>query len=179
MTSARRKRLLFRDLEKFRGRRKAAERRCGQGVGVRETGRGIINSCQIECCAQLKASRLLLLCDRECSEERILSRRRIARSRLSRISPRQRSRKASLQCSAVSPVRASASSMRFKAPAISALSWTGSGGLTMFQERAPLADIRGNPKSARLSCSTSASHWPQCDCATDVDPERVQRRSRD
>jgi len=56
-------RLRFRDLGKFRGRRKALKRRREQGMSVRGTARGNIKSCQIESCAQLKTARLLLLRD--------------------------------------------------------------------------------------------------------------------
>src|SRR5215469_16059655 len=57
------KRLRFRDLGKFRGRRKAPERRREQGMSVYGAARGIIQSCQIWSCAQLKTVRLLLLRD--------------------------------------------------------------------------------------------------------------------
>src|SRR5215471_10403978 len=73
------KRLRFRDLGKFRGRRKALERRREQRMSVRGTARGTIKSCQIESCAQLKTARPLLLRDCDCSEKRILGRRRIRR----------------------------------------------------------------------------------------------------
>src|SRR6516165_2792406 len=58
---------------------KALERKREQGMSVRGTARAIIKSCQMESCAQLKTARLLLLRDRDCSEERILSRRRMRR----------------------------------------------------------------------------------------------------
>ena len=73
------KRLRFRDLGKFRGRRKTLEGRHEQGMSVRGTARGIVKSCQIESCAQLKTARLLLLRDGDCSEKSILGRPRIRR----------------------------------------------------------------------------------------------------
>src|SRR6516162_4725655 len=73
------KRLRFRDLGKFRGRRKALERGREQGVGVLRTARGVIKSSQIESCAQLETARLLLLRDGDCSKECFLGRRRVRR----------------------------------------------------------------------------------------------------
>ena len=52
---------------------------------VAQQPRGIIKSCQIESCAQLKTARLLLLRDGEGREERILGRRPGAR--FNKISP--------------------------------------------------------------------------------------------
>ena len=48
-------------------------------MSVRGTVGGVIESCQIESCAQLKTARLLLLRDGDCREQRILGRRRIRR----------------------------------------------------------------------------------------------------
>jgi hypothetical protein len=62
--------------------------------------------CQMESCAQLKTARLLPLRDGDCGEERIPGAAVFAGSRLSRISPRRRCRRASLQCSPVAPARA-------------------------------------------------------------------------
>ena len=59
------KHLCFRHLRKFRARRKALERRCEQGMSVCGTAGGIVKSCQIESCAQLKTARLL---DGDCGE---------------------------------------------------------------------------------------------------------------
>ena len=60
-----------------RGSAKSPWRRREQGMSVRETTRGIIKSCQIKSCAQLKTARLLLLRDGDCSEQCILGRCRI------------------------------------------------------------------------------------------------------
>jgi hypothetical protein len=65
------------DLGKFRGRRKALERRRHQGMSVSGTACGFIQSCQIENCAKLKTARLLLLRDGDCGEESVLGLRRI------------------------------------------------------------------------------------------------------
>jgi hypothetical protein len=71
--------LRFRDLGKFRGRRKALERGREYGMSVLGTAGGTIKSCQIESGAQLKTLRLPLLRNGDCCKERILGRRRIRR----------------------------------------------------------------------------------------------------
>src|SRR5215471_14144614 len=78
----REKRLRFRDLGKFRGRRKALEPGREQGMRVRGSVRRVIELRQRERCAQLKTARLLLPRDGDCSEECILGRRRIRRAAL-------------------------------------------------------------------------------------------------
>src|SRR5215475_9144825 len=83
------KRFRFGDLGKFGCRDKALESGREQRMSVRGTARGIIKSCQIESCAQLKTARLLLLRDGDCSKERILGRRRIRRIALEQNLPVQ------------------------------------------------------------------------------------------
>jgi hypothetical protein len=112
--------LRFRNLGKFGCRGKALEHRREQGMSICGTARGIIQSCQIESCAQLETARLLLLRNGDCRKECRLGRRGTRRVALEQnLAPRRRWRKASLQCSPVSPARARASSTRVRAPAAS------------------------------------------------------------
>jgi hypothetical protein len=71
--------LRFRDLGKFRGRRKTFERRSEHGMRIGWPAVRLIKLGQGKRCAQFKTPCFLLLGEGDCGEQCILGRRRIRR----------------------------------------------------------------------------------------------------